>query len=230
MSNIVLVDDDIEVLNINHKYLSNEGYSIQSFTSPVDAIKYIKQNIVDCIVLDVMMPYMDGFDTCKEIRKFSDVPIIFLSGKVEEDDKINGLVIGADDYIEKPYRLKELAARIMVNIRRKGMAEKKSQKENSINLGAISINVASHKVYYRDKEEIPLTNQEYDLLVYMASNANKDITFKEIGEILRGSYIESDRRIVMVNVSRLRKKLEDYAGLSDMIVTVWSKGYRLKAS
>lgn len=230
MSEVVLVDDDAEVLSINHKYLSNEGYSIRSFTSAKQAIGYIKEHPVDCVVMDVMMPQMNGFTACNEIRKFSDVPIIFLSGKTEEEDKIKGLVIGADDYMEKPYRLKELSTRIMVNVRRRSLNEKSMrQQEDTINLPALKIDMRSHKVYYRGKEEIPLTNQEYELLLFMVSNPNKEITFQEIGELLRGSYIESDRKIVMVNVSRLRKKLEDYAELRDLIETVWSKGYRLKA-
>ena len=230
MSEVVLVDDDEEVLSINHKYLSKEGYLIRSFKSAKQAVEYVKENPVDCVVLDVMMPQMNGFSACSEIRKFSDVPIIFLSGKTEEDDKVKGLVLGADDYVEKPYRLKELSTRIMVNVRRRSLSVKNEKQENVINLPALKIDMTSHRVFYRGKDEIPLTNQEYELLLYMASNPNKEITFREIGELLRGSYMESDRRIVMVNVSRLRKKLEEYAELSNMIETVWSKGYRFKAS
>ena len=230
MSEVVLVDDDEEVLSINHKYLSKEGYLIRSFKSAKQAVEYVKENPVDCVVLDVMMPQMNGFSACSEIRKFSDVPIIFLSGKTEEDDKVKGLVLGADDYVEKPYRLKELSTRIMVNVRRRSLSTKNEKQENVINLPALKIDMTSHRVFYRGKDEIPLTNQEYELLLYMASNPNKEITFREIGELLRGSYMESDRRIVMVNVSRLRKKLEEYAELSNMIETVWSKGYRFKAS
>lgn len=230
MSEVVLVDDDEEVLSINHKYLSKEGYLIRSFTSAKQAVAYVKENPVDCVVLDVMMPQMNGFSACSEIRKFSDVPIIFLSGKTEEDDKVKGLVLGADDYVEKPYRLKELSTRIMVNVRRRSLSIKSEMQENVINLPALKIDMTSHRVFYRGKDEIQLTNQEYELLLYMASNPNKEITFREIGELLRGSYMEGDRRIVMVNVSRLRKKLEEYAELSNMIETVWSKGYRFKAS
>lgn len=229
MSEVVLVDDDEEVLGINHKYLSKEGYLIRPFTSAKQAVKYVKENPVDCVVLDVMMPQMNGFSACSEIRKFSDVPIIFLSGKTDEDDKVKGLVLGADDYVEKPYRLKELSTRIMVNVRRRSLSAKNEKQENVINLPALKIDMTSHRVFYRGKDEIPLTNQEYELLVYMASNPDKEITFREIGELLRGSYMEGDRRIVMVNVSRLRKKLEEYVELSNMIETVWSKGYRFKA-
>lgn len=230
MSEVVLVDDDAEVLSINHKYLSREGYSTRPFTSAKRAIGYMKEHPVDCVVMDVMMPQMNGFAACNEIRKFSDVPIIFLSGKTEEDDKIKGLVIGADDYMEKPYKLKELSTRIMVNIRRRGLNEKSLSQENVLSFPALKIDMTGHKAYYRGSEEIPLTNQEYELLVFMANNPNREITFQEIGELLRGSYMESDRRIVMVNVSRLRKKLEDYPELRNAIETVWSKGYRFKIS
>ena len=134
MSEVVLVDDDEEVLSINHKYLSKEGYLIRSFKSAKQAVEYVKENPVDCVVLDVMMPQMNGFSACSEIRKFSDVPIIFLSGKTEEDDKVKGLVLGADDYVEKPYRLKELSTRIMVNVRRRSLSTKNEKQENVINL------------------------------------------------------------------------------------------------
>lgn len=228
MSEVVLVDDDAEVLDINHKYLSKEGYVTHPFTSASKAIMYMRSHPADCVVLDVMMPHMSGFKACSEIRKFSDVPIIFLSGRTQEDDKIKGLLLGADDYVEKPCRMKELSARIMVNIRRKSLVEKGMNQGNTVKCSELTIDKTEHKVYYQDKEEIPLTNQEYDLLNFMAANPNRELTFQEIGEQLRGSYMESDRRIVMVNVSRLRKKLEQYVHLQNMIETVWSKGYSFR--
>ena len=118
MSTLLLIDDDDEVLSINCKYLSGEDYSVYTASNPTDALKLICQISPDCIILDIMMPQADGYQVCKKIRTFSDVPIIFLTGKSSEDDKINGLLTGADDYMVKPYSLRELRARIDVLLRR----------------------------------------------------------------------------------------------------------------
>jgi len=228
MSEVVLIDDDAEVLEINNRYLSKEGYVIHPFTSAASAITYLKTHPADCVVMDVMMPNIDGFHACNRIRKFSDVPIIFLSGRTQEEDKIKGLLLGADDYMEKPYKMKELSVRIMVNIRRRESVSASARSDTVIQQHSLTIDKTEHKAYYLDKEEIPLTSQEYDLLTFFASNPDREITFEEIGVRLHGVYLEKDRRGIMVSVSRLRKKLEDYPKLADAIETVWSKGYCFK--
>ncbi|MBR6637473.1 MAG: response regulator transcription factor, partial [Lachnospiraceae bacterium] len=118
MIKLLMIDDDAEVLEINKKYLTEEGFTVYTSSDPVKGIELAKKSKPDCIVLDVMMPGMDGYEVCSRIRAFSSVPIIFLTGKSSEDDKINGLVTGGDDYIVKPYSLRELKARIDVLLRR----------------------------------------------------------------------------------------------------------------
>ncbi len=221
---LLLVDDDHEVLEVNAKYLSSQGFIVKLSTHPSVVLNIIKDFEPDCVVLDVMMPEMDGMTLCKKIRSVSAVPIIFLSGKTGEDDRINGLMLGADDYMIKPYSLRELAARIMTNIRRHTSVSAPSV----LSFPPLSINTTSHKIYFND-EEITLSNREYELLLLLVNNKNNVVTFEDIAKQIWGVYSESDRRSIMVNASRLRKKLEQYPGLGQMIETVWSKGYKFIA-
>lgn len=223
MATILLIDDDTEVLTINKKYLSGEGYTVYATADPQKAINFVKKSSLDCILLDIMMPGMNGYEVCKKIRTFSTVPIIFLTGKSSEDDKIDGFMMGADDYIVKPYSMRELKARIEVLIRR---TKQNSKKDNHIlQFGNLHIDQISHKAYYKNKD-LCLANREYEVLVFLATHPNKEITFEELGNALFGTYQDSDRRIIMVNVSRLRKKMNLDFELEKMIETVWACGYK----
>lgn len=225
MAKILLIDDDSEVLEINRKYLTGEGYTVYTSANPLTGIKYAEKVRPDCIILDVMMPQMDGYKVCAEIRKFSSVPIIFLTGKDTEDDKIRGLITGADDYIVKPYSLRELKARIDVILRRVKSRNTPVTNTNILTFNNLTIDKLAHKAFYK-KDDLMLSNREYEVLLYLAANPNKEVTFEELGTALFGSYQESDRRSVMVNLSRLRKKMSIEPELENMIETVWSKGYK----
>lgn len=224
MATLLLIDDDIEVLKLNQKYLTQEGFTVYISSDPKKGIAGAKKVNPDCILLDIMMPDMDGFQVCQELRKFTSAPIIFLTGKDTEDDKINGLMTGADDYIVKPYSIREVKARIDVLLRR-FVREVPAETANVLTFQNLSIDKLSHKAMYKG-EDLGLANREYEVLLYMATNPNREITFEELGTALFGSYQESDRRSVMVNVSRLRKKFEGIYELENMIETVWSKGYK----
>ena len=224
MATLLLIDDDIEVLKLNQKYLTQEGFTVYISSDPKKGIAGAKKVNPDCILLDIMMPGMDGFQVCQELRKFTSAPIIFLTGKDTEDDKINGLMTGADDYIVKPYSIREVKARIDVLLRR-FVREVPAENTNVLTFQNLSIDKLAHKALYKG-EDLGLANREYEVLLYMATNPNREITFEELGTALFGSYQESDRRSVMVNVSRLRKKMEGIYELENMIETVWSKGYK----
>lgn len=224
MAVLLLIDDDREVLQINKKYLMGEGYTVYITDNPKKGIEIAKKYSPDCILLDVMMPEMNGYEVCENIRSFSNAPIIFLTGKSSEDDKINGLMKGADDYIVKPYSIRELKARIEVILRRIN-ATKSTSSANTLVFGNLTINKLEHKAYYRDID-LGLANREYEVLLYLATHPNKEITYEELGAALFETYMESDRRSVMVNVSRLRKKMTIDSELENMIETVWSKGYK----
>lgn len=225
MNKILMIDDDLEVLEINKKFFEEKDCRVMVCSKPGEAISIVKSFEPDCIFLDVMMPETDGFSLCRAIRDITDVPVLFLSGKVSEDDKVEGFEAGGDDYIEKPYSLRELYARMMTHVRRNSS---KNQKNRSMimDLNPFFIDKEKHKLFY-EEEEIPVSNKEYELILFLAENVGKEITFEEIGKELWGSYIETDRRNVMVNVSRLRKKIESQTGIDNFIETVWSKGYKL---
>lgn len=225
MADILLIDDDTDVLEINRKYLIGEGFTVHIADTPQKGISLAKTANPACIVLDVMMPGMNGFEVCETIRTFSSAPIIFLTGRSSEDDKINGLLTGGDDYLVKPYGLRELSARIQALLRRASFQVAPVADINVLTFGELTINKLSHKAEYKG-EGLNLANREYEVLLYLATHPNQDVTFEELGTALFGVYSEADRRSVMVNVSRLRKKMTvDYA-LENMIETVWSKGYR----
>lgn len=223
MNRILLVDDDIEVLEINKKYFENENFIVEIADSALKAETIIREFNPDIIILDVMMPEIDGFSACQNFRKITNSPILFLSGKVTEEDKIKGFEAGADDYLEKPCSLPEMKARINANIRRSKSYNTASQSKK---IGDLHIDEMSHKVKWHD-EEIDLSKREYQLLILLVSKDGQLVTFEDIGKEMFGSYTNDDRRIVMVQVSRLRKKLELYTKKDNLIETVWSKGYKI---
>ena len=225
MATILMVDDDAEVLALNQKFLSKEGYTVYTSDSPLGSLELVKQIHPDCIILDVMMPQMNGFQLCSKIRAFSACPIIFLTGKSSEDDKIGGLEQGADDYIVKPYSIRELKARIDVLLRRSVPAAPRQKNENLITVRGLTIDRLEHRVSFKG-EDLQLTHREYELLLYLVNHPNQDVTYEDLGKMLFGTYQPDDRRIVMVNISRLRKKFSSFYEIENMIETVWSKGYR----
>ena len=226
MYKILMVDDDREVLEINQKFFEEKNCKVMICDKATEALSKVESFEPDCILLDVMMPGVDGYTLCRQIRKTTNVPVLFLSGKISEDDKVLGFEAGGDDYIEKPYSLREVYVRIVANIKRNSQKVQPKQNSMIINLDPFYLDKEKHKLFY-EEEEIPISNKEYDLILFLAQNANKEITFEEIGIKLWGTYIETDRRNVMVNVSRLRKKIQDQTGVDNLIETVWSKGYKL---
>ena len=228
MAEILLIDDDREVLEINRKYLTGEGFTVYTADSPRKGIAYAKKLSPDCILLDVMLPEMDGYEVCRRIRSFSAVPVLFLTGRGTEDDKIDGLTSGGDDYIVKPYSLRELKARIDVILRRMNQLHAASE-SHILTFGSLSIDKVAHKAFFQGTN-LNLANREYEVLLYLAEHPDREVTFEELGTALFGSYQENDRRSVMVNVSRLRKRFEGNYELENRIETVWSRGYRFYAA
>lgn len=224
---LLFIDDDNNVLLINKQFFLDAGYAVATATSAKKGISLLDKHSFSCIILDIMMPELDGLDSCKIIREKSDVPLIFVSGKISEEDRIQGLLLGADDYVTKPYSLRELAARIEANIRRYQSINQKVKDSSVLNFPPLSLDLINHKAFYNNEEEIPLSNHEFVLLQLLATKPEEAFSFEEIGYKVWGSYLDSDRRSIMVNISRLRKKLDNYEGLQDIIQSVWSKGYKL---
>lgn len=224
MSRLVMIDDDAEVLAINQKYLTGAGFTVYTAVSPKEGILSIRKHHPDCILLDVMLPEADGYRVCRYIRSFSSVPVLFLTARGSEEDVVRGLTCGGDDYLVKPYSLRELKARVDLLIRHRSQFAKDSS-GLVLAIGNLTIDKIAHKAFYRE-QDLCLANREYEVLLYLAEHPDRDITFEELGCALFGVYRESDRRSVMVNVSRLRKRFEGNYELENRIETVWSKGYR----
>ncbi len=224
MYRVLWVDDDEEVVQINGDNLKRKGFQVYTVSDPEDVLTAVEVFVPHCIVLDVMMPGIDGFALIQEIRRETDVPVLFLTGRGDENDRIRGLSLGADDYVVKPCGIEELSLRIMAHIRRQNMTDRRM---GVMEFPPLRIDLIEHKAYY-NAEEIPLTNREFDLLVCLAGHHGRTMEFEQIGRELSGSYIDADRKSIMMAASRLRKKLEGFIGLEDMIETAWGKGYCFK--
>lgn len=218
---LLLVDDDREVLNIHGEFLRKKGYRVFLAQNAAEALQCLETVKVHCIVLDVMMPGMDGFEAFEKLRKKTAAPILYLTGRGAESDRIRGLSLGAEDYLTKPCSLEELALRIQIRIRR---SLPLMQQDTCVEFPPLKVNLTDHKVYHGE-EEIYLSNREFELLAMFVRNPGRELTFEEIGLKIYGTYFEEDRKNIMVTASRLRKKLEGYVGLEHMIETVWGKGY-----
>ncbi len=220
MSNILFIDDDYDFLEINARYFSKKGYIVKTISDPGHVFRLLKSFQPDCIILDVMMPGMNGFEVCRRVRSYSKVPIIFLSARVDENDKIKGLTLGGDDYIVKPYSFRELSARIKVQLRNYNSRAE----ANRVSYPPLTLDLKQHKAFYKN-EELLLSNREYDFLLLLVTNSNQVVTFETFSNQIWGTYSENDRKTIMVIASRLRKKLDAFPELTNKIESVWSKGY-----
>ena len=172
---ILVVDDEEDMRSLVEMYLLNSGYHCLLAGNGKEAIEYLDKEVVDLILLDIMMPEMDGFTVCEEIRKKFDVPIIFVSAKGEEWDKVKGLKLGGDDYIVKPYNPGELVARVEAVLRRTGKNPQQIAQQDIMTIGKIHVNVKSRKVMI-EKENINLTLKEYDLLLFLMRHKNQALS------------------------------------------------------
>lgn len=220
MSNILFVDDDNDFLEINNRYFTKEGYVVKVSSHSENTYHLVKSFQPDCIIMDVMMPGLNGFELCKRIRSFSSAPIIFLSGRTSENDKVRGLALGGDDYLVKPYSFRELSARIKAQLRRY------NSQTNSylIRYPPLTLDMKQHKAFY-NMEDLLLSNREYDLLLLLVTNPNQIVTFESISKQIWGTFSENDQKTIMVIASRLRKKLASYCDMANIIETAWSQGY-----
>ncbi len=219
MNTLLFIDDDKEMLNITSANFRELGFKVFTSDSVVHAIEVLNEAQPDCILLDVMMPKMDGFQGFSLLREKCQAPIIFVTGKISEDDKVKGLMMGADDYIEKPFSVRELHARILTSIRRfQPIAS------NIRFFSPLEIDIVE-KIVYCNGEKLQLTAREYEILYFFVTNKGELLTYEAIGSQIWGTYQEADRASIMVNVSRLRKKLSINILAEELIETVWGKGY-----
>lgn len=222
---ILLVDDDPNISQLIQLYLVKEGFEVASASRGDEAVKMFKSDPPSLMLLDVMLPGMDGWQVCREIRKVSNIPIIMLTAKDETFDKVLGLELGADDYIVKPFETKELVARIKAVLRRYQQSDATPDKE--ISFPGLTINISHYTVTYLGKE-LDMPPKELELLYFLASHAGSVFTREQLLEQVWGYDYFGDSRTVDVHVKRLRDKLSGSEQLGWSIKTVWSVGYKFE--
>ena len=223
---ILVVDDDVNICELLRLYIERDDYQVVIANDGEQAVELFNREQPDLVLLDIMLPKMDGWQVCKEIRKTSNRPIIMLTAKGELFDKILGLELGADDYIIKPFEAKEVIARIHAVLRRISTSEKK-EKVNEINWDKLSINLTNYELRV-DGKYIDTPPKEMELLYYLASNPNKVFTRDQLLDKVWGFDYYGDSRTVDVHIKRLREKIN---GVSDQwsLKTVWGVGYKFDA-
>lgn len=228
MNKILIIEDEKEIADLEKDYLEIAGFEVDVLNDGKDAIKSIVENEYNLLVLDLMLPNINGYEICKNIREKVDIPIIMVTAKVESIDKIRGLGIGADDYVTKPFDPAELVARIKAHINQYNRLTKKKEKENIITVKNIKIYLDSWKVYKND-EEIKFANKEFELLKFLAENPNQVFSKEKLFETIWGYDYVGDVATVTVHINRIREKIEDDASNPNIIETIWGAGYRLNS-
>lgn len=226
MNNILIVDDEKDIADLIEIYLLNENYKVHKFYSPKEVMKYLENNKIDLAIIDIMMPDINGFDLCVQIRKKYDFPIIFLTAKTEEIDKITGFTLGADDYIEKPFKLLELLARIKSHIRRYKIGRDSANDE--LCFREIRIDKDKHEMYLNE-EKILLTPTEFSIMWCLCSNRGRVVTNDELFKtVWKDKYYEADNNTIMVHIRHIREKMGDIQDKPKYVETIWGVGYEIK--
>ncbi len=213
---VLVVDDEKLIRDVIKEYLLLENFEVEEASNGLEAVDKVKQDDFDIIIMDIMMPKMDGYTACREIKKLKDIPFIMLSARGEEYDKLIGFDLGIDDYVTKPFSPKELVARIKAVTKRKGVVN------NIFEIKGIKLDDLAHDVYI-DNKKVYLTPKEYDLLKYFIDNKNIALSRENLLSHIWGYDFYGDDRTVDTHVKTLRKHLGKY---KDMIVTVRAVGYK----
>lgn len=229
--NILVVDDEKEIADLLEVYLQSDGYTVHKFYNGTEALQCIEQTDLDLAVLDVMLPDIDGFHVCQKIRERFYFPVIMLTAKVEDVDKIMGLTIGADDYITKPFNPLEVVARVKTQLRRYTRynlsVSGQSAEGNEYDIRGLWINRDNHKCLLYDKE-LSLTPIEFSLLWYLCEHQGMVVSSEELFEAVWGEKYLGQNNTVMTHVGRLREKMNEPARNPRFIKTVWGVGYTIE--
>lgn len=227
MYNILVVDDEVKIRSIVRKYAEFEGHSVAEAADGMSAVCLCRENSFDIVIMDIMMPELDGFSACREIRKFSQVPIIMLSARADEYDKINGFSIGVDDYVVKPFSPKELMMRIeavMKRVSRQSASAESHHRIVELDGGKLRADISA-RIVYIDGERVEMSPKEYELLFYMLDNRDIALTREKLICDVWGYDFYGDARTLDTHIKLLRKSLGRYA---ECIVTLRGIGYRFE--
>lgn len=224
MYKILVVDDEVGIRQIIKKYATFDGYEVFEAENGIEAIDFVQKNDVDLIIMDIMMPELDGFSACREIRKTKTTPMIMLSARGEEYDRIHGFEVGADDYVVKPFSPKELMMRVDVIMRRVKPNAKKSAENETMEIDGLKVDFTA-RIVYVDGIKVDMSPKEYDLLYYMLQNRGKALTREALITKVWGYDYYGDDRTLDTHIKLLRKRIGDYA---KFIVTLRGVGYRFE--
>jgi len=224
---ILIVDDDKEIRNLISIYLENEGFQTQKAEDAIEALKLLEEKEFDLIILDIMMPNMDGIEACMKIREERTIPIIMLSAKSEDMDKIQGLASGADDYLSKPFNPLELIARVKSQLRRYTKYNIETNKNKNIfEIGDLTLNTDTRQVWIKNKE-VRLTPKEFDILELLARNKGIVLSIEKIYEAVWKENFYKSENSVMVHITKIRDKIEEDSKHPIYIKTIWGVGYKI---
>lgn len=223
---ILVVDDDLSIRNLVQVYLKNENFHVETASNGKEALEMIENDEFDLVILDIMMPELDGVSTCIKIREKYMMPIIFLSAKGEEIDKIQGLIVGADDYISKPFGAMELIARVKAQLRRYKKFNQSTKDKNIIEIEDLRINTNTHEVTIRE-ENIKLTPKEFSILECLAKNKGIVFSVEKLYESVWGEKFAVSDTSIVVHITNLRQKIELDPKNPQYIKTVWGVGYKI---
>lgn len=224
--NILIIEDEVKIARFLELELNYEGYKVEKVHDGREGLNKAKEGVYDLILLDIMLPSMNGIEVLRRIRQNSEVPIIMLTAKDETMDKVTGLDMGADDYVTKPFEIEELLARIRVALKRRGKEAGKSAPLNMLKTGDLIVNLEKYNASYKE-EEIELTKREFDLLAYLVENKNIALTREKIVEAVWGYDYLGDTNVVDVYIRYLRSKIDDKYNVK-LIHTVRGVGYIIK--
>nr|WP_317333366.1 response regulator transcription factor [uncultured Romboutsia sp.] len=227
VNKILVVDDEKEIRNLIEIYLKNEGYEVIKARDGEEALEILEKEDIHLIILDIMMPKIDGIEVCKRVRENLNIPILMLSAKSEDMDKIQGIMTGADDYLTKPFNPLELSVRVKAILRRTYYFNNINTSKNIINIENLTID-KNERTITIDDIEIPFTSREFDILYLLASNKGKVFSSEEIFlKVWKEDYYNSNNT-VMVHMSRIREKLGNCTDRQSIIKTVWGVGYKIE--
>lgn len=229
--NILVVDDEKEIADLIELYLKNDGYTVYKFYNGMDALKCIEETNLDLAVLDVMLPDVNGFHICQKIREKHFYPVIMLTAKVEDSDKIMGLTLGADDYITKPFNPLEVVARVKTQLRRykryNSSSQTSEEKAHEYDIRGLTINNDNHKCFLFGKE-LQLTPIEFSILWYLCERQGVVVASEELFEAVWKEKYLNNNNTVMAHIGRLREKMNEPAKNPKFIKTVWGVGYTIE--
>ncbi|WP_066249995.1 response regulator transcription factor [Neobacillus drentensis] len=221
MTKVLLVDDDANIRELIHLFLKKEGFELYEASDGLQALQLLEKVKIDLAVIDIMMPNMDGWELCKELREFSDIPILMLTAKGETSQKLKGFDLGADDYLVKPFDPMELTARVKALLKRYNITV-----SQTITIEEFKLNRKTHEIFFKNKE-ITLPLKEFELLFKLASYPGKTFSREVLIEDIWGYDYEGDERTVDVHIKRLRERFPD-GEFPFRIRTIWGLGYRFE--